>query len=104
MAAATGFLGGLAGDPFSGPFFTPYMLKELEFSYLQFVGLISVSFVAKAMSLAAWARLSKRSSAKLLLWVGVDRPGAPVGIVDRFDTIRLAAARSSRQRRDVGGL
>ncbi len=54
----------------SGPFFTPYMLKELEFSYLQFVGLISVSFVAKAMSLAAWARLSKRTSAKTLLWVG----------------------------------
>ncbi len=54
----------------SGPFFTPYMLKQLEFSYVQYVGLISVSFIAKAMSLSAWGHLSKRTSAKVLLWIG----------------------------------
>lgn len=54
----------------SGPFFTPYMLKELEFNYLQYVGLISVSFVAKAFSLSAWAHLTKKTSAKVLLWIG----------------------------------
>lgn len=54
----------------SGPFFTPYMLKQLEFSYVQYVGLISISFVTKALSLPAWAHLSKRTSAKFLLWVG----------------------------------
>ena len=54
----------------SGPFFTPYMLKELEFSYLQYVSLIAISFVAKAMSLSAWAHLTKRTNAKVLLWIG----------------------------------
>lgn len=54
----------------SGPFFTPYMLKELEFSYLQYVGLISISFVSKAFSLSAWAGLTKRTNAKVLLWIG----------------------------------
>jgi MFS family permease len=54
----------------SGPFFTPYMLKELDFSYLQYVGLISISFVAKAFSLSAWAHVTKRTNAKVLLWIG----------------------------------
>lgn len=54
----------------SGPFFTPYMLKQLDFSYLEYVSLLSVSFVAKAFSLPAWARLTKRTNAKVLLWIG----------------------------------
>jgi MFS family permease len=54
----------------SGPFFTPYMLKELDFSYLQYVSLISISFVSKAFSLSAWAHLTKRTNAKVLLWIG----------------------------------
>lgn len=54
----------------AGPFFTPYMLKELEFNYLQYVGLIAVSFIAKAMSLSGWGHLSKRTSANVLLWIG----------------------------------
>lgn len=54
----------------AGPFFTPYMLNELEFSYLQFVALISVCFITKALSLSMWARLSQRTNAKVLLWIG----------------------------------
>jgi MFS family permease len=54
----------------AGPFFTPYMLNELEFNYLQFVALISVCFITKALSLSMWARLSQRTNAKVLLWIG----------------------------------
>ena len=54
----------------SGPFFTPFMLKELQFTYVQFVGLISLSFVAKSISLAYWASFAKRSGVKALLWIG----------------------------------
>ncbi|MDM4017268.1 MFS transporter [Roseiconus lacunae] len=54
----------------SGPFFTPFMLKELQFSYPQFVGLISLSFVAKSISLAYWASFAKRFGVKSLLWIG----------------------------------
>ena len=54
----------------AGPFFTPFMLTELGFSYVQYVTLISVSFTTKILSLSMWGRLSKRSSAKVLLWIG----------------------------------
>ncbi len=54
----------------SGPFFTPFMLTELGFSYAQFVTLISISFIAKVLSLSMWGRLSQLSSAKILLWIG----------------------------------
>lgn len=54
----------------AGPFFTPFMLRELGFSYLQFVTLISVSFIAKVLSLSMWGRLTQRGTAKLPLWIG----------------------------------
>jgi MFS family permease len=54
----------------SGPFFIPYMLTELGFSYGQFVVLLSISFVTKAFSLSMWGRLTKRGGAKGLLWIG----------------------------------
>lgn len=54
----------------AGPYFTPYMLRELNFSYVQFVALIAISFVAKAISFSAWASLSKRSNSRRLLWIG----------------------------------
>lgn len=54
----------------AGPYFTPYMLRELGFSYAEFVALIAISFVAKAVSFSAWAKVSKRSGSRRLLWVG----------------------------------
>lgn len=54
----------------SGPFFTPFMLKELHLTYSAYVGLIAVSFVTKAMSLSVWANIAKRTSAGTLLWIG----------------------------------
>ncbi len=54
----------------SGPFFTPFMLTELGFSYVQFVALISVSFVAKVLSLSMWGRLARGGNARTILWAG----------------------------------
>lgn len=55
---------------FSGPYFSPFMLKELRVSYGEFVGLIAVSFVAKVVFLPIWGRVTHRSGAMRLLWIG----------------------------------
>jgi MFS family permease len=54
----------------AGPFFAPYMLKELEWDYTQFAILLGVSFVAKILCLPAWGRLAHRAGAHRLLWIG----------------------------------
>lgn len=54
----------------SGPFFTPYMLKQLSFDYGTFVMLISVAFVSKVLSMSFWGRIAERSGATRTLWIG----------------------------------
>lgn len=54
----------------SGPYFTPYMLKQLELSYLGFTGLVSVAFVAKIISLVGWGALARKKGAPWLLTLG----------------------------------
>ncbi|MEX0714321.1 MAG: MFS transporter [Pirellulales bacterium] len=54
----------------AGPYFTPYMLNQLHFSYLEYVLLIGTSFVAKIVALPALGRLARRTGARHLLWVG----------------------------------
>lgn len=54
----------------SGPYFTPFMLKQLQISYLAFVGLIATSFVAKVIALPAFGRVAARFGARKLLWMG----------------------------------
>lgn len=54
----------------SGPFFTPYMLKQLSFDYGTFVILISVAFVSKVLSMSFWGRIAERSGATRTLWIG----------------------------------
>ncbi|MEY4567288.1 MAG: hypothetical protein RLY14_2258 [Planctomycetota bacterium] len=55
---------------FSGPYFTPYMLKQLSFSYTAFVALFSASFIAKALSMSLWGWFARRHGARALLWTG----------------------------------
>jgi MFS family permease len=55
---------------FSGPYFTPYMLKHLSFSYAAFVALFSASFIAKALSMTLWGWFARRHGARSLLWTG----------------------------------
>ncbi len=54
----------------SGPFFTPFMLNKLEFSYGELTGLFSIAFLAKVVSLSIWGRVASRTGAKNLLWIG----------------------------------
>jgi MFS family permease len=42
---------------FSGPFFNVYMLRELHFSYLEFMGNTAVSTVTQALLLPMWGRV-----------------------------------------------
>jgi MFS family permease len=59
-----------AAAQFAGPYFTPFMLKQIHFSYIEYVLLIGVSFGAKAVALPALGRLARRIGARQLLWIG----------------------------------
>lgn len=54
----------------AGPFFAPYMLKELKWEYTQFAILLGASYIAKIVFLPAWGRLAHRTGAHRLLWIG----------------------------------
>jgi MFS family permease len=55
-----------------GPYFTPYMLRELELSYARYVALIAAAFAAKAISLPWMGALAHRFGARRLLgWGGI---------------------------------
>ncbi|WP_339749263.1 MFS transporter [uncultured Rubinisphaera sp.] len=54
----------------SGPYFTPFMLNNLKLSYLQFVSLIAVAFLARIFALPVWGQLAHRVGAMRLLWIG----------------------------------
>lgn len=57
------------GAHFAGPYFTPYMLRELGFSYHAFVLVFATAFLAKALVLPAVGRLASRAgSVRLLGW------------------------------------
>jgi MFS family permease len=59
----------------AGPFFTPYMLGQIGFSYWQFLALLTTSFSAKMLALPLLGRLAHRYGPLPLLYV------AGVGIV-----------------------
>ncbi len=54
----------------AGPYFTPYMLVQLEFSYSAFVGLTCAAFLAKIAVLPMLGRVAERFGARRLLWIG----------------------------------
>jgi hypothetical protein len=55
---------------FAGPYFTPYMIRELHFTYTEFVILIATAFVAKVISLPLFGRYAVRFGTRSLLWFG----------------------------------
>jgi MFS family permease len=59
-----------AAAQIAGPYFTPYMLKQLKFSYVDYVLLIGVSFAAKVAALPALGRFARQAGARRLLWIG----------------------------------
>ena len=54
----------------SGPFFTPFMLNQLGFSYFQYVFLIAVAFLARIVAIVRWTTLARNFGAATLLWIG----------------------------------
>jgi len=55
----------------AGPFFNPYMLKVLNFTYAGYAVLLGASFVAKFVCLPLWGKLAHRFGAQHLLAIGV---------------------------------
>ncbi len=54
----------------AGPYFTPFMLAKLQFSYGQLATLISTAYIAKVIALPMWGRVASRIGARRLLWIG----------------------------------
>jgi MFS family permease len=59
-----------AATQMAGPFFTPFMLKQLRFDYRDLVVLFSIAFLSKVLALPMWGRVAKRIGARDLLWIG----------------------------------
>ncbi|MCA9059152.1 MAG: MFS transporter [Planctomycetaceae bacterium] len=54
----------------SGPYFTPFMLKSMQLSWTTYMGLLSLGFIGKMLSLPWAGRLANRAGADRLLLVG----------------------------------
>ncbi len=54
----------------SGPYFNPFMLKVLRLSWVDYMGLLSLGFFGKMLSLPWAGRFANRWGADRLLWVG----------------------------------
>lgn len=54
----------------SGPYFNPFMLKVLNLSWVDYMGLLSLGFIGKMLSLPWAGRFANRWGADRLLWVG----------------------------------
>ncbi|MBX3324163.1 MAG: MFS transporter [Phycisphaeraceae bacterium] len=54
----------------SGPYFTPFMLGQLEFSYTTFTLILIASFVGKIIALPFLGRIAKVIGERALLWMG----------------------------------
>lgn len=54
----------------SGPYFTPYMLKQLQLSYASYTVLVASAFLAKVISLPFFGNVAHRLGARRLLWYG----------------------------------
>lgn len=54
----------------AAPFFTPYMLVEIELSYARFTALTAASFLARVLVLPSLGRLAHHLGSGALLWIG----------------------------------
>lgn len=57
------------GAQFSAPYFTPFMLRELGFSYHAFMLVFATSFLSKALLLPTIGRFASRVGSLRLLWL-----------------------------------
>ena len=58
----------------SGPFFAPFMLKDLlagdPLKYMNYLILVAICFLAKVVALPMWGRVAHVAGARRLLWIG----------------------------------
>ncbi len=54
----------------SGPYFAPFLFRELQTSYGMYVLLLSLVYLSKVISLPLWGRVGKSIGAHRLLWLG----------------------------------
>lgn len=54
----------------SGPYFTPFMLKQLHLPYASYAVLIGTSFFAKIVAVSFWGKVAHRYGARRLMWFG----------------------------------
>lgn len=54
----------------AGPFFNPFMLGQLKFSYATFMLITATAYLAKIVSLPLWGMVARRHGAERLLWIG----------------------------------
>ncbi|MBI5758330.1 MAG: MFS transporter [Planctomycetales bacterium] len=54
----------------SGPYFTPFMIKQLRFDYVTFMALLAASFAGKILAVPAFGRYAHRFGAHSLVWLG----------------------------------
>jgi MFS family permease len=59
-----------AAAQISGPYFTPFMLKQLHFSYATYMIVVAAGLVAKMFSLPMLGRVAHRYGARKLLIIG----------------------------------
>ncbi len=59
-----------AANQVAAPYYAPFMLAELKFSYLKYMLIVSISLLAKAVALPTLGRLARRFGAWRLLWIG----------------------------------
>jgi MFS family permease len=54
----------------SGPFFSPYMLKQLHLDYAVFAALMCCSFLGRILAMPVIGRFAKKHGPRNLLWIG----------------------------------
>lgn len=59
-----------AAAQISGPYFTPFMLRQLEFSYATYMIIVASSLAAKAIALPTLGWMAQRLGARRLLIIG----------------------------------
>jgi MFS family permease len=57
------------GCQISGPYFTPYMLGHLKFSYINYVALICIAYLSRVAVASLWGRVVKKIGITQLLWL-----------------------------------
>ncbi len=54
---------------FSGPYFVPYLIKQLNYDYSSFCIVIAAALVSRAMSMSMWGMVARRYGTGVLLWI-----------------------------------